>query len=47
MKVIMKEVLDLIIYNIYHDDDDDKEEDIDEHLKNFKLERKKRKVAEN
>ncbi|CAG9804520.1 unnamed protein product [Chironomus riparius] len=49
MKVIMKQVLDLIIANIYHDDDEEEDDEskvVDNHLQNFKLDRKKRKVAE-
>lgn len=48
MKVIMKQVLDLIIKHIYDDDDDDEDAsiDVDKNLQNFKSDRKKRKVAD-
>jgi hypothetical protein len=48
MKVIMKQVLDLIIANIYNDDDDEEDalENVDNHLQNFKSDRKKRRTAE-
>lgn len=52
MKVIMKQVLNLIIANIYDDEDEQAEEeeakskDVDSRLQNFDVERKKRKTAE-
>lgn len=48
MKVIMKQVLDLIIAKIYNDidDEEDASKDVDKHLQNFESDRKKRKAAE-